>query len=192
VPDSNFSKVFTFAISTLAAACGGEVTDHRSASGSAGAGASASTGGGAASCEDGTLPPCTEADGLYSAVNLATAIPRFVLMKAAPARDLCFRLTVEPGYGGQTLGIDSSGEWRIARGVVTDHADECTLKYGYPPPAEGHEADAVSGEGTMTVNGPQPCEVSLHATVSFEPQEAWAPKSEAFDFDALMVEGGCF
>lgn len=134
---------------------------------------------------------CTQPDATYSAWNLFAHVPRFVVYKTDPARNLCFRLWMEPAGGGG-LAIQVTAPWVVTHAEVTDHASDCALDTGrYPVQPVGSAERAISGTGTMNIQGSFPCEVTIHATVSFDAQAGWVPVTEPFDADAISVDGGC-
>lgn len=134
---------------------------------------------------------CSPPSASYAAYNLFTHVPRFVILKSDPARDMCFRLWVE-GIGGTGIGVETTEPWMLTHAEVTDHMSDCALDMGYPVQPAGNSAPAVSGTGTLTITGSFPCEVTIHATISFDTQVGgWVPATEPFDADALSVDGGC-
>jgi hypothetical protein len=129
--------------------------------------------------------------GTVSAVGLATDVPRFMIFKADPARDVCFRLMVE-GFDNAGIGIMTPAGWSVGSAEVTDHASDCALTNGYPAPPQGSSAQATKGAGSITIDNPFfPCKVTIHATLSFDAQAPWVPLSEPLDADQLDVSGGC-
>jgi hypothetical protein len=134
---------------------------------------------------------CMAAGGEVSAVGLATNVPRFLIFKADPARDVCFRLMVE-GFDGPGIGIMTPAGWSVGSAEVTDHASDCSLINGYPAPPIGSATNATGGTGSISIDGPFfPCTVTIHATLSFDAQAPWVPPTEAIDADQLAVSGGC-
>jgi hypothetical protein len=190
------------AVALHAMACQAEVQDNRgttsSSSGLAGAGGMAGSGGGeglAASggMGGGVIVPDDggPGDAAYSAYNLFTGVPRFIILKTDPVRNLCFRIWVEGFGGGPGLSIDVTDPWAANHAEVTNSVDDCTNFAGFPPPPMSL-APAVSGSGTIFVQGSYPsCAVSVHVSLSFDASEPWIPTTEAFDVDALSVDGGC-
>lgn len=188
---TNLSIACLFLALAAPLGCGSSVTDTQdaaasaSASGSGGGGGAGAGGGGNGG---GGGAGGAEPGGTYSAHNLFTHVPRFVIFKADPARDLCFRLYIEAGSSG--LGFQATEPWVVARADVTEHASDCVLENGYPKPAPS-AVSATSGAGTLTVKGDFPCETSIHGTISFDAQADWVPSVEPLDADALPVDGGC-
>ncbi len=128
---------------------------------------------------------------IYSAFNLFTHVPRFVVFKADWSRNVCLRLVVE-GLGGGGIGIQSPSGWGVAMTEITNRASDCVLVNGYPAPPGDAAVTAVSGSGTLTMKGTFPCEVSVHATLDFPAgSPAWVLPTESVDVDALPVDGGC-
>lgn len=174
-------------------ACSGDVepaSTSSSASGSGGGNGSSSGDVGSSSGGTGGSGGGSSA-GAYSASNLFTHVPRFIIFKADPERDVCFRLWVE-GYIDSGIGIESPSPWAITQAEVTNHASDCALSNGYPiQPIDS--APAVSGTGSLTVDGTFPCSISLHGTISFssDANKSWIPAVEALDVDMLPVDGGC-
>ncbi|MDI1451843.1 hypothetical protein [Polyangium sp. 6x1] len=125
----------------------------------------------------------------YSAANLLTHVPRFIIFKADPTQNVCFRLFVEMG-SMSPLAIEATAPWIISHADVTNQASDCATPGGSPPQPMS-AAPAISGAGTLVVDGTFPCTISLHGTLSFDAQGPWVPMSEPFDVDALPVEGGC-
>ncbi|MDI1476218.1 hypothetical protein [Polyangium sp. y55x31] len=125
----------------------------------------------------------------YSASNLFTHVPRFIVFKADPARNVCFRLFVEMG-STSTIAIEATAPWIVSHADVTNQASDCATPGGFPPQPMS-SAPAVSGGGTLVVEGTFPCSISLHGALTFDAQAPWVPMTEPFDVDALPVEGGC-
>jgi hypothetical protein len=126
----------------------------------------------------------------YVAYNLFTHVPRFVVFKIDHARNLCFRIWVEGFSGPGPLNIDVTTPWAASHAEVTNNVDDCTMSMSFPPQPATF-ANATSGMGTMVIPGGFPCAIDIHATMSFDPIGAWVPTNEAFDVDALNVDGGC-
>jgi hypothetical protein len=124
------------------------------------------------------------------ASNLFTHVPRFVVFKADPVHDRCVRLWIEQIAGGPALGIVATAPWSVNKAEVTEHASDCVLENGYPKQALGAAA-AVTGTGTLKVEGGFPCAVTAHATITFDAQAPWVPKEESLDVEMLPVDGGC-
>lgn len=156
---------------------------------SSGSGGSAGGAGGAGGTSgSGGVFDAGSGPGVYSAFNLLTHVPRFVLFKADPARDVCFRIWVE--MIGPGLPIEVTAPWSAGHAEVTKHASDCAVTNGYPvQPADS--ASAISGSGTLVVEGGFPCSVTFHGSLTFDPQESWIPVTEPLDVDALPVDGGC-
>ncbi len=164
------------ALALLTLGCGSEVTDTHTGSGggSGGAGGTLLDGGGSVE---------------YDASNLFTHVPRFIIFKADPTRNVCFRLFVEMG-ASSPLGIVVTSPWIVSHADVTNQASDCATPGGFPPQPMS-STPAVSGTGTLVVEGTFPCSISLHGTLSFDAQAPWMPMTEPLDVDALMVDGGC-
>ncbi|HRI67450.1 MAG TPA: hypothetical protein PK156_24570, partial [Polyangium sp.] len=128
--------------------------------------------------------------GEYVAYNLFTHVPRFVVYKVDPARNLCFRIWLVGFSNPGTLTIDVTAPWVADRAEVTNNVADCTVTMGFPPQPQVF-ANGTSGMGTITVHGGFPCTVDVHATISFENIGTWVPASESFDVDGLNVDGGC-
>jgi hypothetical protein len=126
----------------------------------------------------------------YVAYSLFTHVPRFVIYKIDHTRNLCFRIWVEGFSGPGPLTIDVTSPWVTSRVEVTNNVADCTLSMGFPPQPATF-ANATTGTGTLMIPGGFPCAVDLHATISFDPVGPWVPSNEAFDVDALNVDGGC-
>ena len=168
----------------LLAACSGEVNQTSgSASGSGGDGGN---GGGSASGS------ASGGGAAYSAANLFTHVPRFMIFKADPVRDVCFRFWMEGLGSPGPLGINVTMPWGLSKVEVTNHAIDCSVQNGFPMQPLDF-ADAVSGTGSIVITGGFPCDVSAHGSVSFtvDPTKPWIPATETFDVDALPVDGGC-
>lgn len=130
---------------------------------------------------------------IYSAENLFTNVPRFAVFKADPARDLCFRLVLEADGGNSPLGIATPPGWTIGKAEVTDHASDCKLvNGGFPPPPLGTAVQATGGVGTIAFspNFP-PCDLTIHASLSFPKGAPWVPANEPLNVDLLEVSGIC-
>ncbi|MBK9258624.1 MAG: hypothetical protein IPM54_02185 [Polyangiaceae bacterium] len=182
-------------------ACEAEVQDQSttaasSSSGSAGAGGMAGAGGsggtagnGGMGGNGGAVVPDDGGSGdvAYSAYNLFTHVPRFIIFKTDPVQNLCFRIWVEGFSGGGPLMIDVTAPWAASHAEVTNDISDCVMSSGFPPQPMT-SAPASSGNGTIVVEGTFPCSVSVHANITFDTSE---PMTEAFDVDALPVDGGC-
>lgn len=197
-----------FTIVTLGAyaiACSGDVRDNRTTTGGNTAGA-AGTGGdggssgsgmagnGGAGASGGMGAGGASTDGgvgvEYLAFNLFTHVPRFVIFKKDPTRNLCFRIWVEGFVGPGPLTIMVTDPWVVGRAEVTPDLNDCAMSMGFPLPPATY-ADAVGGMGTINIKGAFPCAVDVHATISFDTAQPWVPAMESFDVDALDVDGGC-
>lgn len=194
------------ACGTYVAACSGDVQDNRTTTsgntaGAAGAGgeggssASGMAGNGGASGSGGMGTGGSPVDGgagdvEYVAYNLFTHVPRFVVFKIDHTRNLCFRIWVEGFVGPGPLTIMVTDPFVVGRAEVTPDVNDCTMSMGFPMPPATY-ADAVSGMGTITIQGNFPCSVDVHATISYDPKAPWVPASEPFDVDMLNVDGGC-
>jgi hypothetical protein len=129
--------------------------------------------------------------GSMSAAALATNAPRFIIFKADPVRDVCFRMMVE-GLSNPFIGITTPPGWSVGLLEVTDHASDCSLVNGYPAPPAGSAAKAVKASGSITFdNTVFPCKVTIHTLIGFDAQAPWVPPVEALDADMLAVVGGC-
>jgi len=130
-------------------------------------------------------------DGDYSAVVLPTSVPRFVIFKADPAKDRCFRMTVE-GFGDGQYEVQAPDGWSVGLTEVTNHASDCALEAGGWPVITAQSAPAAAAVGTLDFEAsPFPCTVTLHATLMFDSAAPWAPAQEPMDVDALEVKGAC-
>ncbi|MDI3287232.1 hypothetical protein [Polyangium sp. 15x6] len=167
------------------AASGGGGDGEGGSGGVGGAGGEGGAGGGGGSGGAGGGGSDVE----YSASNLFTHVPRFIVFKADPARNVCFRLFVEMGTTS-TIAIEATAPWVVSYADVTNQASDCATPGGFPPQPMS-AAPAVSGGGTLVVEGTFPCSISLHGALTFDAQGPWVPTSEPFDVDALPVEGGC-
>lgn len=179
-------------------ACESKITDTNlgsgggdaSGTGSGGAGGSGGIGGSGGAGGDGAGGGAGGGGGVeYSASNLFTNVPRFIVFKADPARNVCFRLFVEMG-STSTIAIESAAPWVVSHADVTNQASDCATPGGFPPQPMS-SAPAVSGGGTLGIEGTFPCSISLHGALTFDAQAPWVPMTEPFDVDALPVEGGC-
>jgi hypothetical protein len=200
------SRAFVGILAAAAAlhsiACDAEVQDNTStttsgsSSGSGGAAGNAGSGGmGGGGATGGAGGTGGIMDGgstgvEYFAYNLFTHVPRFVIFKVDNTRNLCFRIFVEGFSGGGILGIDVTDPWAAAHAEVTNNVADCVMSMGFPPQPMSF-ANAVSGMGTIVVEGSFPCAVSIHSNITFDTAQPWVPMSEAFDADALPVDGGC-
>ncbi len=144
--------------------------------------------GGSSSC----APPMSGPNATYTANNLFNAIPRFVIFKADTVRDVCARIQVEAG-SAMPFDIVTTTGWVPYQAEITDHADDCKLVNGYPAAPIGTKVSAEKGNGTLTVNGQNPCAVDVHVKLSFPAgSPAWVPSlGELFSVDGLDVAGGC-
>ena len=128
--------------------------------------------------------------GEFVAYNLFTHVPRFVIYKLDPARNLCFRISLVGFSNPGPLTIDVTSPWVADHAEVTNDLADCTVSMGFPPQPQSY-ANGTSGMGTIVVQGGFPCSVDVHATISFENVGPWVPATESFDVDALNVDGGC-
>ncbi|MFT3773609.1 MAG: hypothetical protein QM820_50180 [Minicystis sp.] len=118
----------------------------------------------------------------YRAVNVFTNVPRFVILKSSPSRNLCFRLMVEPNPNG----------WHVTVAQATNDLNDCAIGPGSPPSPMGDQALGSPSSGMVTVMGYEVgCIASIHQKMTFPNNPDWAPPAEAFDADALGIEGGC-
>jgi hypothetical protein len=186
------------ALSLASAACGG-ATDVHQTSGSAGSGAgttaSSSTSGSASSAASSSGAGCdagcdagASGPDAYEALSLFTNLPRYAILKASPARDLCFRLTIVTVSGPGLPGF--TGNVSVESGIVTHAATDCEVS-GLPLPTPATSYPVVSGMGTVTMTGPPGCTTSVHAKLVFSGAPSWVPASEPFDADGLAIVGGC-
>lgn len=135
---------------------------------------------------------CVEdAGGEVTAASLFTGKPRFVIFKADPVRDVCFRLMVEASLG-PGIGIETTMGWAVEMAEVTASADHCKLVNGSPPiTMTSVSADKGSGVLNIMSNG-QACSVNIHATLTWAmPGLPWVPPSEPINGDDVEVVGGC-
>jgi len=132
----------------------------------------------------------------YSAHNMFTAVPRFVVFKTDPVRDICVRLIVEATGGWGGIGIQTTTGWAVSKAEITNHASDCTQINGYPAPPTDALVSAKDGAGTLVIQnfnqGEIPCQIDLHAKLAFPSGSPdWVPLSEPLDTTALPVDGGC-
>jgi hypothetical protein len=125
---------------------------------------------------------------------LPTGAIRFAILKALPAKDLCFMVVVMGSSGQGMYSIETPKEWRVEtiRAVKgTKYCDEAGVS-PWPPPEVSELA--VDGAGVIDFVPGQvgPCEVSIHAKLFFTAAAPWVPTQEAMDADGIPVEGGCF
>jgi hypothetical protein len=133
----------------------------------------------------------SQTGGTVSAIGLATNVPRFMIFKTDPVRNLCFRMLLE-GFSGSFTGISTPPDWSVGLLDVTDHASDCTPVNGYPVPPAGDVAKAVKAGGSVSFDPTGfPCKVTVHVEVAFDAQAPWTPPLELIDADMLAVEGGC-
>lgn len=141
---------------------------------------------GAGAGTDGGAPP--EA-AIYSAENLATGLPRFVVNKAVPARDICVTLVVEALGGLGNYDLTCNEGWTIGNIFVTQDASQCD---GGNWPGSPDSVIASAAIGTLMADAANvACEVSIHAVIQFPPDAPWVELEETFDVDDLDVLGGC-
>jgi hypothetical protein len=127
---------------------------------------------------------------VITAASLFTAVPRFMIFKAIPAKDVCFRMWVEAS-GSPGIGIKAPVGWAVTMAEVTAHASDCMLVNGAPP-ITMTSVQALSGTGYLDIlNAGATCSVNIHATLSFKVGLPWVPASEAIDGDKVDVAGGC-
>jgi hypothetical protein len=141
-----------------------------------------------------TCLPDAGSKAIYSAEEVFTNVPRFAIYKADPARDVCFRLVLEMLGGGSPLGITTPAGWSIGLAEVTDHAADCVGgAAGFPGPPIGASVTATGGSGKIdfSSNGPPPCVVTLHASLTFPKTAPFVPVSEPLDADSLAINGAC-
>jgi hypothetical protein len=128
--------------------------------------------------------------GGLTAANLFTGVPRFMIFKPIPAKDVCFRMWVEAS-GSPGIGITTTMGWTVTTAEVTAHASDCMLVNGAPP-ITMTSVQAVSGTGTLDIlSAGAACSVNIHATLFFKVGLPWVPASEPIDGDKVDVVGGC-
>lgn len=143
-----------------------------------------------------TLPgdSCAVGDGTYRAISAYTNLPRFVLLKAATSRGLCFRLYASMT---QSLGIGVwGGGYAVERAEATFDLADCAVPPGWPPAPLGPSVSTTAegaGSGTLTLgqDASGQCVVGIHATVQLPPGSTSDLPLEAFQADGVEVEGGC-
>jgi hypothetical protein len=169
----------------LACSCGGTVVS--SASGGGG-GASSAT-----STSFGNTGGSSSSGAVYSAFNLVTNLPRYVVFKREPALDRCVQLMVSM-TAGPGIGIQTTMGWSVDQALITPHASDCALDASGYPIVTMMSVTASGATGTLVQQpaGFQPCTVSVHASLMF-PSGSWAPPSDALDVDGLKIQGpgGC-
>ena len=128
---------------------------------------------------------------IYTAFNLATNLPRYVIFKAEPAANRCVELMVSMS-GGPGIGIKTVNGWTVDQALVTAHASDCALDANGYPIVTMMSTTAQSGSGTLDQQpaGFQPCLASVHATLTFPAGSPWAPPVDMLDADNLAVQGG--
>lgn len=135
---------------------------------------------------DGGAPP--EA-AIYSAESLATGVPRFVVNKAVPARDVCVTLVVEAFGSPGMYELTANEGWAVNNIVVSQDASQCD---GANWPGSPDDVIATAATGTLVADAANVvCMVSVHAVIQFPPDAPWVELEETFDVDDLDVVGGC-
>jgi hypothetical protein len=126
----------------------------------------------------------------YSAYDLVTNLPRYVVFKVEPAADRCIQLMVSAS-GGPGIGIQTPTGWTVDQALVSAHASDCALDASGYPIVPMMSSPAQMGSGTLThqPTGFQPCTVSVHATLTFAPGLAGVPTTDALDVDNLAIQG---
>ena len=180
-----------FAIS----ACGGKVIlDTPSASGTSETSAATGTSGASGTTGGGGTGGATSTGGggVVTAAWLPTNAPRFAIFKADPERSLCFQMVVV-GYIGSASGIETPPGWSVERMSVSPAVSDCDVSHSFPGTPESKAVTAKGGTGSILVDEVNfPCEVTVHAKLTFESAEAWVPSSESIDADqVILLEGGC-
>jgi hypothetical protein len=136
--------------------------------------------------EDGGPPPAE-----YAAYVLATNLPRYAIAKTELAENRCTWVIVSlgPGVG---FPIQTTMGWSVETLFVTDAASDCKGPPGGFPMPSGQGAKPSDATGSVkqdqTMN---PCFVSVHLTLTFEPAAPWVPPQEALDADMLPIQGAC-
>lgn len=134
---------------------------------------------------------CAAGDDTYQVVTLFTGVPRFVILKASPSRNLCFRL-VAAMMEGVGIGIFGDG-YSVEKADVTNMVGDCDIKPGDLPPPTGQDVSATAGGGALSLTPSSAgCSVGIHAKAAFPATMPWVPVGEAFDADGLSLEGGCW
>ena len=130
----------------------------------------------------------------YTAFPLATGVARYVIFKADTVRDVCVRIIVE-GLDSGMYAISTPPGWWVGKAEITNHASDCELVNGTPPAPKDTAVQASAASGALSdakpPPGPFPCQVSIHATLTFPAGPSWVPATESIDADALNVGGGC-
>jgi hypothetical protein len=199
-----------FVVAFLAGACGGNVVAQEtgvtggagggsstasgtSTSTASGAGAS-STGSGSSTSTGSSTTGTGSGAATYTAYGLVTNLPRYVIFKKEPGADRCVQIMVAMS-GGPGLGIQTTMGWTVDQAVVTAHASDCALDANGYPIVTMMSTAATSGTGTLvqTPTGFQPCQVSVHAVLTFPTGSPWTPPTDALDVDNLPILGvpGC-
>ncbi|APR83681.1 Kazal-type serine protease inhibitor domain protein [Minicystis rosea] len=125
---------------------------------------------------------CSSPDA-YRAVNMFTNLPRFLILKASPSRNLCFRLQVEPNIGEG---------WAVSFSEVSNDVHDCDIEPGSPPAPLGETVTGMNlGSGVKLQVSPAGCIAGIHQKIGFAAGSTWAPPVEDFEADGLGVEGGC-
>jgi hypothetical protein len=131
----------------------------------------------------------------YSAVALATGVPRYAIFKAMPAAGLCVRLVVAgAGLGGDGYGITSTMNWTVENAEITNDPADCALSAaGFPVEPASMVVGASGGSGSLKQDSIDlPCTVDIHATLNFPQDFPWVPPTASLDADGLVIQGaGC-
>jgi hypothetical protein len=126
---------------------------------------------------------CLEEDS-YRAVNMFTNVPRFALLKLSAARNLCFRLHVEPA--------PTDNGWVVSFVQVSHDVHDCDFDPGPPPAPMGEAFQGTNGSGYVKSQAtPAGCTAEIHQKMLFLNGPEWVSPTEEFEALGLEIEGGC-
>ncbi len=125
---------------------------------------------------------------------MVTDVPRFVVFKADPARNVCVRLIFNgAGSGTITEYKVSRGQWQLETADITSRAEDCVItSAGYPRTPTGDVLRATSAQGVIELAGDlaAPCALSAKVFLRFDPSGFfWAPDSEPLAPTNVVIGG---
>ena len=121
--------------------------------------------------------------GNYSAVVVHGGFDRLVIVKADPARNLCFRLTLRAPDTDSALPLRLPDSWQVESAGATEGADDCAAGT-LPPPSV---SAASGGSGSVSWIGELPCLVDVDVTLLFD--TPGLPREEILRVRALVPTG---
>jgi hypothetical protein len=136
---------------------------------------------------------CVASGGVeYSAHGLYTDVPRYVIFKKDNDQNRCTRLIVSMTGSPSIYGIQTTMGWSVDEAEITPSASDCAVGPGGYPVMSAQAVGANGGMGDLKHDSTGlPCNVSIHATLTFPPGAPWVPSLDQLDADNLLVSEFC-